>query len=207
MNRNIPLVGRSNPSRCTLCNHPDRDDIDRDLALGIRSQAEIAELVGIHPSAVSRHYRNHARPRLAMAGGVDVGDTPVGDLVAEHDRLYRITLGVLAQALARDDLRLARDMIAEARKQLAGRRSSRRRSRPGRFAMRMGDRSSISRRPELRSRRSWTTSPTATAALPSILEMIDAAEAGADQEEVDRLAGRRAGRPKGRCLPTTGAGQ
>jgi hypothetical protein len=201
MNRNIPLVGRSNPSRCTLCNHPDRDDIDRDLAHGIRSQAEIAELVGIHPSAVSRHYNNHARPRLAMVGAVDVGDTPVGDLVAEHDRLYRITIGVLTQALARDDLRLARDMIAEIRKQLAGTTELQKAVEAGRIRDANG-------RPEFNLEEVRATFKEklddladSYRRLPSILEMIDAAEIGADQEEIDRLA-RKASRPPEGPLPS-----
>jgi hypothetical protein len=194
MNRNTSLVGRSNSSRCTLCNHPDRDDIDRDLALGIRSQAEIAELVRIHPSAVSRHYTNHARPRLAMAGDVDVGDTPVGDLVAEHDRLYRITLGVLAQALARDDLRLVRDMITEARKQQAGMTELRKAIQAGKI----DDPSERSIDDVQAARASFKAKLDELASNyrrgPSILEMIDAMEAGADQDEINRLM-RKASRP------------
>ena len=118
MNNDNPPVQRSNPSRCTICNHPDRDGIDRDLALGTRSQAEIAETMGVHPSTVSRHYRRHAQPNLAMTIVTETSDIAVGHLVAEHDRLHGLSLQVLAGALAEGDLRLARDMIAETRKLL-----------------------------------------------------------------------------------------
>jgi AcrR family transcriptional regulator len=193
MNRDTPPARRSNP-RCTLCNHPDRDDIDRDLALGSRTQAEIAKLVGIHPSAVSRHYRSRAQPRLAMTGGVDVDDTPIGDLVTEHDRLYRITLGVLAQALARDDLRLVRDMIAEARKQQAGMTELRKAIQAGKIH----DASGPSIDDVQAARASFKAKLDELASNyrrgPSILEMIDAMEAGADQDEINRLM-RKASRP------------
>ena len=203
MNRDTPPARRSNP-RCTLCNHPDRDDIDRDLALGSRTQVEIAKLVGIHPSTVSRHYRRHAQPRLAMTGGVDVGATPIGDLVTEHDRLYRITLGVLTQALARDDLRLARDMIAEIRKQLAGIAELHK-------AIEAGKIRDANARPEFdleKARATFQKKLDNLAAsyrrAPSIFEMIDALEAGADQKEIDRLTD-QASPPPERPLPSDDA--
>jgi hypothetical protein len=204
MNRNTPSARRSKSPRCTLCNHPDCDDIDRDLALGTRRQAEIAKLVGIDPSAVSRHYTSHARPRLAMTGGIDVGDNPIGDLIAEHDRLYRITLGVLTQALARDDLRLARDMIAEVRKQQAGMTELRKAINAGKIhdpsersvadmqAARASFKAMLDRLRDDHLR------------LPDILTFVDAAVAGADQEELGRLAD-KASRPPEAPLPSDDA--
>ena len=199
MNRDTPSARRSNP-RCTLCNHPDRDDIDRDLALGTRTQAEIAKLVEIHPSAVSRHKRNHVQPRLAMTGGVDVGDTPIGDLVTEHDRLYRITLGVLTQALARDDLRLVRDMIAEIRKQQAGMTELRKAIQAGKIH----DASELSIDDVQAARASFKAKLDKLGddyrRLPDLLALVDAAEAGADPEELRRLAD-KASRPPEIPLP------
>jgi hypothetical protein len=129
-----------------------------------------------------------------MTGGLDVVDTPIGDLATEHDRLYRITLGVLTQALARNDLRLTRDMIAEARKQLAEIAELQK-------AIDTGKIRDARARPEFDLEKTRATFEKklddladSYRRLPSILEMVDAMEAGADQAEVDRLM-RKASRP------------
>jgi hypothetical protein len=101
-----------------ICNRPDRDAIDRDLTLGVRSQVEVAAFVGVHPSTVCRHFGRHAQPRIAMMVAANTSDIAIGNLVAEHERLYGISREVLARALADDDRRLTRDMTGECRKQL-----------------------------------------------------------------------------------------
>jgi hypothetical protein len=67
MTRNTHPTGRSDENRCTVCNHPEAEAFDRDLTLGRRTQAGVARVVGVHPSTVSRHRRNHTLPRMAMA--------------------------------------------------------------------------------------------------------------------------------------------
>jgi len=77
-----------------------------------------ARVVGVHPSTVSLHRRNHTLPRMAMAVATESTEIASASLVREHDRAYGLALMVLENALAQDDLRLARDMITEIRKLL-----------------------------------------------------------------------------------------
>jgi hypothetical protein len=194
MNRNSLPSRRSTDSRCAVCNHPDREAIDRDLMLGVRSQAEIAELVGVHASSVSRHYRRHAQPQLAMAFATETSGIALGDLVAEHDRLHGISLEVLVRALADGDLRLARDMIAEIRKLLVVITDLQKAIGAGTI------RDADERQPfDLEAVRATFQEKLDDLAdsykrAPSIFEMVDAVEAGADQEEIDRLVD-KASRP------------
>ena len=194
MTRNNPTSGRSQESRCSVCRHPDRDAIDRDLTLGVRTQADVARLVGVHPSTVSRHYRNHAQPRLATSMATDTNKIVLGNVIAEHDRLHGIELEILARALAGGDLRLARDMVAEIRKLLVVITDLQK-------AIGAGKLSDDNGRPPFdvdATRASFEAKLDELAAnyrrLPSILKMVEAMEAGEDQEEIDRLM-RKASRP------------
>ena len=176
--------------------------IDRDLTLGTRTQADIAELVDVHPSTVSRHYRNHAQPRLAMSIATDTSNIVLGNVIAEHDRLLGIALEILARALAGGDLRLARDMVAEIRKLLVVITDLQK-------AIGAGTLSDNNGQPPFDVddvRASFTAKLDEMAAnqrrIPDLLEMVDAMEAGADQAEIDRLM-RKASRPSEPSLDGT----
>jgi hypothetical protein len=52
--------------RCTVCDHPSRADIDRQLASGV-SLRKTAESFGISASAALRHRRRHLAPQLARS--------------------------------------------------------------------------------------------------------------------------------------------
>lgn len=52
--------------RCTVCAHPDRDEIDTALVMG-RSVRAVAEEYGLQRDAVHRHARNHLPGTLAAA--------------------------------------------------------------------------------------------------------------------------------------------
>ncbi|HSR44331.1 MAG TPA: hypothetical protein VLT15_03755 [Acidimicrobiia bacterium] len=98
-------------SRCVMCGHPDRQQLDDDLICRRRTQSAIAASLGIHPSAVSRHLNNHTIPNLAnkiVTDGAAV--TQVGD---ELDRLYNQARLLMGLALGAGDLRMARDFFRE----------------------------------------------------------------------------------------------
>jgi hypothetical protein len=191
MNRNTHPSGRSDENRCTVCNHPEVEALDRDLTLGRRTQAEVARIVRVHPSTVSRHRRNHALPRMAMAVATESTEVASASLVREHDRAYGLALMVLENALAQDDLRLARDMIAEIRKLLVVITDLQK-------AIAKGTLSDALDRQVAGQRDRKEVMATFKAKLdelrdsylraPKVLEMVDALMSGASQEEIDRLA-------------------
>src|SRR3712207_9453548 len=60
--RRRPRVPRS----CTICEHPDREAIDRAL-VGDSSNLSVSSLFGVSESAVRRHKANHLPAKLVMA--------------------------------------------------------------------------------------------------------------------------------------------
>jgi hypothetical protein len=67
MNRNAHPSGGSDENRCALCSHPEAEVFDRDLTLRRQTQADVARMVGVHPSTVSRRV---GRPVAARRAGV-----------------------------------------------------------------------------------------------------------------------------------------
>jgi hypothetical protein len=199
MNRNTHPSGRSDETRCTVCNHPECESLDRDVTLGVRTQAEVARVVGTHPSTVSRHRRNHALPRMAMAVAVDTSEIASGSLVHEHDRLYGLELVALERALAANDLRLARDMFAEIRKLLVVITDLQKAIAKGTLSDALAQQ--IGAQPDREAVRATFQAKLdalrdSDLRAPKVLEMIDALTSGASQEEIDRLAREAAESPK-----------
>lgn len=102
---------------CTICSHPDREQIDRDLALERKTQAEVARLVGCHRSSVSRHVKNHLLPTVGreVLGDPDLADL---DVVSELKGLYARIKRHLDRAEEADNWRAIRAFHAEARQDL-----------------------------------------------------------------------------------------
>ena len=106
------------PRRCVVCAHANRDALDRDLVQRRRTQADIARQLGVDRSTVSRHYRSHVLPALATAMVSGPGEVSIGNLLSEFDDLYGSNRQIREMAIARDDLRLAKDMNTEQRRLL-----------------------------------------------------------------------------------------
>jgi AcrR family transcriptional regulator len=106
------------PRRCVVCEHEDRVTIDRDLIQKRRTQADIARQLGVNRSTISRHYRDHVLPALASAMISAPGDVSIGTMIAEFDDLYGSNRQIREMAIARDDMRLAKDVNVEQRKLL-----------------------------------------------------------------------------------------
>lgn len=103
-------------SRCVMCGHPDRKQLDDDLICRRRTQSTIAASIGVNPSAVSRHLRNHVLPN--MANELVTGDGVVTQVTQELDRLYGQAGMLMGMALGSGDLRMARDFFRERRQVL-----------------------------------------------------------------------------------------
>lgn len=88
MNRTNHTSGAVVVPRCSICSRPDREDLDRDLVLRRRTQAEVALIVGVDRSTVSRHVKNHVLPRLAETVLVETTDVAFGNLVETFERIH-----------------------------------------------------------------------------------------------------------------------
>jgi hypothetical protein len=104
------------PRRCSICDHPDRREINREIVAGVGSTL-IASVYGVSEAAVRRHRKNHllheARERLAS--DPELGNV---DVLLEMRNLYRRMGGFLAKAEVADDWPAVKAFHAEARKDL-----------------------------------------------------------------------------------------
>lgn len=101
------------PRPCTVCVHPERAAIDRDLLAG-RACRDIAGRHGLGKSAVARHGADHLPASLARAADARA--------VADADALLREAEALRAKAMA---LLRAAELAGDLRTALAGVREAR----------------------------------------------------------------------------------
>lgn len=92
------------------------EDLDRDLVLRRRTQAEVALIVGVDRSTVSRHVKNHVLPRLAEAVLVETTDVAFGNLVEIFERIHAEYWRLYFMAEAAGDVKLAHSILNDIRK-------------------------------------------------------------------------------------------
>jgi hypothetical protein len=109
-------LARIDTSRCSVCRHPDREGLDRSLVLKRRTQAEVARVVGVDRSTVSRHVSNHVMPTLAQGVMMETKDVAIGNVVEAFDRTHGQTQVLYERAMAGGDLRLAATMLDQQRR-------------------------------------------------------------------------------------------
>jgi len=105
------------PRRCTVCDAPKRDAIDRALVARERPFRHIAKRHRLSLASVYRHFAEHLPAALAKAQGAREaarGDDLLGRLL----RLHRTTLAILREAREASQPDLALKAIARAEKQL-----------------------------------------------------------------------------------------
>jgi hypothetical protein len=104
------------PRSCTICEHPDREAIDRAL-VGDASNRSVASLYDVSEAAVRRHKANHLPAKLVMAqAAVEVAEAD--DLLAQVRDLQARTLAILEAAEETSQHRTALAAIREARSNL-----------------------------------------------------------------------------------------
>ena len=101
------------PRSCTICEHPDREAIDRSL-VGDSSNLSVSSLFGVSESAVRRHKANHLPAKLVMAQAAEEV-AQADDLLQQVRDLQSRALAILGKAEAAGDLRTALGAIREAR--------------------------------------------------------------------------------------------
>jgi hypothetical protein len=104
------------PRSCTVCEHPEREVIDRAL-VGEGSNRSVASLFGVSESAVRRHKSNHLPAKLVMAQAVE--EVAEADHLLDQVRsLQARTLAILEAAERSNQHRTALSAIREARSNL-----------------------------------------------------------------------------------------
>lgn len=104
------------PNTCTICPHPRREEIDRQLVLRTPYR-QVAEAFNVSPNAVYRHLRGHLPETLAQAR--ETADLARGeDLLAEVRDLHARTLEGLDAAEQVGDLRAMMTAVRETRRNL-----------------------------------------------------------------------------------------
>jgi hypothetical protein len=103
------------PRRCTVCDHSEREAIDRALAGGEALTAIAAEF-RVSQDALGRHKAGHLAAAIQEAARADEEARSL-DLLGEVKRLYRRAVGILDAA--GKEPRTALGAIREARESLA----------------------------------------------------------------------------------------
>ncbi len=104
------------PRRCTICEHHEREAIDRAL-VGETSNLSISSLFGVSESAARRHKGNHLPATLAKAKEAEEV-AHADDLLADVRGLQARTLAILETAELSYEHRTALAAIREARSNL-----------------------------------------------------------------------------------------
>lgn len=101
------------PRRCTICEHPERDEINKAL-IETRNITEIAKRYGVSYDALLRHKQGHIPGALAKAQ--EAREVAQADSLLDQLRdLQRRTLTILEAAEKEDDRSTALKAIKEAR--------------------------------------------------------------------------------------------
>lgn len=99
------------PRRCTICDHPERTAIDRELVAGTPLR-HIAERFGLSLASVARHKDGHL-PRELTAAREAATAAEADDLLAQVARLRTDARRIAERAERRRDLRTALQGIRE----------------------------------------------------------------------------------------------
>ncbi len=104
------------PRSCTVCEHPEKDAIDRTL-VGGASNRSVASLYDVSEAAVRRHKANHLPAKLVMAQAAEEV-AQADDLLDQMQDLQARTLAILEAAESTNQHRTALSAIREARSNL-----------------------------------------------------------------------------------------
>ena len=100
------------PRRCTVCDHPQREEIDMQLVCG-ESYRTISDHFGLSKTALIRHKESHIPDALVEAQ--DAGEVAqADDLLAQVKALQAEAQDILGEARAAGDLRTALRGIGQA---------------------------------------------------------------------------------------------
>lgn len=108
--------GTPHETRCTVCTHPKRSEIDLAIATGL-SKLEIARSFGVSESSVYGHGDRHLTPAIAKAAHNNAV-LSAERIVSRLDEIDRVTRKLITDAIATGDIRAATSAVTELRGQL-----------------------------------------------------------------------------------------
>ena len=101
------------PRVCTICNHQEREAINKALLAG-EPLRNIAARTGTSATALHRHKAEHLPATLTKAQAAQEV-AQADDLLAQVRRLQVVTMNILAHAYQAQDLRTALQAVGQAR--------------------------------------------------------------------------------------------
>lgn len=102
-----PGLGETHEPRCSICQHPDRTDIDKAITEGV-PKLRVAETFSVSQTAVHNHLNRHLAAAVKTAAG-DAAVLSAGFIVGELERLLTRTDGIIEDARKAGDDKLALD--------------------------------------------------------------------------------------------------
>ncbi len=102
------------PRPCTICTHPQREEIDKALVEGKQAFTSLATLYDVSEIALRRHKKNHLPEQLVKAEGAKEA-AQAEDLLEQLKGLRNKAYSILLQAEKSGELRTALSAIKEAR--------------------------------------------------------------------------------------------
>jgi len=104
--------------KCTICSHPERNEIDMLLLSGTSSLRDIADQFGISKSSLERH-KSQGHISEVLAKAEHAAQTSQGNsLLAQVQELREKSLSLLKRAEESGDLRTAAIFLRELREQI-----------------------------------------------------------------------------------------
>jgi hypothetical protein len=104
------------PRSCTICEHPDREALDRALVAG-EANTQLSSVFAVSEQALRRHKANHLPAKLVMAQAAEEV-AQADDLLDQLRGLQSRTLAILEAAETTSEHRTALGAIREARSNL-----------------------------------------------------------------------------------------
>jgi hypothetical protein len=102
------------PRTCTVCSHPNRDDIEDAVVIRSQGKRRIAAQHGVTEQALRRHIREHLPALLALARDAERA-ARADSLLDRIEALQARTLAILEATEETEDHRVALAAIREAR--------------------------------------------------------------------------------------------
>ena len=92
---------------CKVCKHPERSEIEKQIAARSLTTVEAAKIVGCHNSTISRHMYRSVAPNMREQAQAEANELQSLNVLDQLRQSHQTTLQILEEALSEGDFRLA----------------------------------------------------------------------------------------------------